>query len=156
MKNYVSLIGNVGQAPAIKIIGEKKVCKFSLATSESYKKDGQKIVNTTWHNLILWSPLAEIAEKYVQKGSQIAVDGKIVYRTYDDKDGRNNNITEIVCNNLILLGSKKEGNSETKPEPKADDWQGKKEVKSMSDPNDLPQHVKDAETASDNMDDLPY
>jgi len=108
MKNSVSLIGNTGSDPVIHTVGEKKVAKFSLATSESYKKDGEKITNTTWHNIILWSPLAEIAERFIKKGSQIAVDGKIVYRTYENKDGITKDITEIVCNNLILLGSKKD------------------------------------------------
>lgn len=125
MKNSVSLIGHVGQDPKVREVNQKKVSAFSLATSETYKKDGERVTNTTWHNLICWSPLAEVVEKYVKKGSQISIDGKIIYRSYDDKDGVTHNVTEIVCRDLILLTKKEE-----KPE--------EKKSTAMSDISELP------------------
>ena len=139
MKNSVSLIGNVGQDPKVRVLDSgKKVCNFSLATAESYKKDGERITNTTWHNSTMWSPVAEIAEKYVKKGSLIAVDGKIVNRSYEDKEGRTRDITEIICNNILLLNTREK--SETKdPENNEGTYQksGKVDMKSLSDPAEL-------------------
>ncbi len=106
MINKVILIGNVGKDPEIRHLDNNlSVARFSLATSESYKnKSGEKITNTEWHNIVVWRGLAEIAEKYVKKGSQICVEGKIRYRSWDDKDGNKRYTTEIDCENLQLLG----------------------------------------------------
>lgn len=106
IKNKVTLIGNLGNAPEIKSFdNKKKLAKISLATNEVYKNQkGEKIQDTTWHNVIMWSPLAEIAEKFLKKGSEIAIEGKLVNRNYTDKDGVKRYITEIQANELILLG----------------------------------------------------
>ena len=87
--NKVILIGNLGKDPEITNIGnDVKKAAFSLATSESYKnKDGNKVEQTEWHNIIVWRGLADVAEKYLHKGSKIYLEGKIKYRSYDDKDG---------------------------------------------------------------------
>ena len=105
LKNRVSLIGNLGQDPETKTTETgKKVTRFTLATDDGYKNsDGQKISETTWHNIVAWNGLAEIAGKYLKKGKQVAVEGRIVYRTYEDKKGVTKNITEIVLNDLMLL-----------------------------------------------------
>lgn len=105
LKNRVTLIGNLGQDPETKTTETgKKVTHFTLATDDGYKNsDGQKVNETTWHNIIAWNGLAEIAGKYLKKGKQVAVEGRIVYRSYEDKKGLTKNITEIVLNDLVLL-----------------------------------------------------
>lgn len=108
LKNRVQLIGNLGMNPEIKILDSgKKLAKFSIATNESYKNDkGEKIENTQWHNLISWGKTADIIEKYVQKGNEVAIEGKLTNRSYDDKDGKKRYITEIVVNEILMLGGK--------------------------------------------------
>jgi single-strand DNA-binding protein len=110
LKNRVTLIGNLGQDPDIKTTETgKKVTHFTLATKDGYKNaDGQKISETTWHNIVAWNGLADIAGKYLKKGREVAVEGRIVYKTYEDKKGATKNITEIVLNDLILLRSGKD------------------------------------------------
>jgi single-strand DNA-binding protein len=110
LKNRVTLIGNLGQDPETKTTESgKKVVHFTLATDDGYKNsDGQKVSETTWHNIVAWNGLADIAGKYLKKGRQVAVEGRIVYRTYEDKKGVTKNITEIVLNDLILLRNGKE------------------------------------------------
>jgi single-strand DNA-binding protein len=96
--NRVQLIGNLGMDPEIKLLdNDKKVAKFSLATSDSYKTEsGDKVTETTWHNIVLWNNLAQIAEKLLMKGDKIFFEGKIVYRSYEDKKGNTKHVTEIV------------------------------------------------------------
>jgi single-strand DNA-binding protein len=109
MRNRVQLIGNLGQDPEIKTLESgKKVVHFTMATNDSYKNsDGQKIDETTWHNIVAWNGLAERASKFLKKGNEVAVEGRIVYRTYDDKKGITKNVTDIVLTNLLLLRSAK-------------------------------------------------
>ncbi len=120
LKNRVTLIGNLGQDPETKTTESgKKVTNFTLATDDGYKNsDGQKVSETTWHNIVAWNGLADIAGKYLKKGRQVAVEGRIVYRTYEDKKGATKNITEIVLNDLILLRS---GKDQGKEEPDKDE-----------------------------------
>ena len=110
LKNRVQLIGNLGQDPETKTLDSgKKFVKFTLATDESYKSaDGKKVEETTWHNIVAWNGLADIAGKYLKKGHQIAVEGRIVYRTYEDKNKVTKYITEIVANDMLMLKSPKE------------------------------------------------
>ncbi|MGI6339994.1 MAG: single-stranded DNA-binding protein [Bacteroidales bacterium] len=107
LRNRVQLIGNLGQDPETKTFDNgKKVTHFTLATDDSYKNSqGQRISEPTWHNIVAWNGLAEVAEKYLKKGREVAVEGKIVYRTYEDKKGNTRYITEIVLNDLVLLRS---------------------------------------------------
>ena len=109
LKNRVTLIGNLGQDPETKTTETgKKVSNFTLATNDGYKNaDGQKISETTWHNIVAWNGLADIAGKYLKKGKEVAVEGRIVYRTYEDKNGVTKYITEIVLSDLVLLRSGK-------------------------------------------------
>jgi single-strand DNA-binding protein len=106
IKNTVQLIGNTGMDPEIKTFeGGKKVANISLATNESYKNDkGEKVEQTEWHRVVAWGKLAEIMEKYVTKGKEIVVQGKLTYRSYEDKNGEKRYITEIVANDILLLG----------------------------------------------------
>lgn len=108
LKNKVQLIGNLGNNPEIKTLDDgKKFAKFNMATNESYRNaNGDKVTETQWHNLIAWGKIAEIIEKYVSKGSEIAIEGKLTYRTYNDKDGNKKYFTEIHVNELLLLGAK--------------------------------------------------
>jgi len=135
--------GHVGKDPEVKTIDSgKKVAKFTFATSESYKdSQGNRQSRTEWHTLVFWDKLAELCEKYVKKGSELIVEGKISYRDYTDKDGVKKYFTEIVCNSIEFCG-KKDSEQTTPADEKLNDkqgeWQGKKEVKSMSDINELP------------------
>ena len=103
--NRVTLIGNLGMDPETKTTESgKKMTHFTLATKDGYKSaDGQKVSETTWHNIVAWNGLADIAGKYLKKGKEVAVEGRIVYRTYEDKKGLTKYITEIVLNDLVLL-----------------------------------------------------
>ena len=107
--NKVILVGRVGKDPETKYLeGGVAVTKFSLATSESYKKDGTKVETTEWHNIVLWRALAEIAEKYVRKGNLLYLEGKIRTRSYGE-EGAKKYFTEIVADQMTMLGSKGEG-----------------------------------------------
>lgn len=108
LKNKVQLIGNLGNAPEVKTTESgKKLARFSVATNESYRNaNGEKVTETTWHNLVAWGKVAEIAEKYLSKGSEIAIEGKLINRNYSDKDGNKKYITEVQVNELLLLGAK--------------------------------------------------
>lgn len=108
LRNKVQLIGHLGKAPEIiNLESGKKLAKFSMATNENYKNaQGEKQSETQWHNLVAWNKTAEIIEKYVDKGREIAIEGKLTSRSYEDKDGNKRYITEIVVNELLLLGNK--------------------------------------------------
>ena len=106
MKNKVTLIGNLGNAPEIKSLeNNKKLARVSIATNEVYKNQkGERVTDTTWHNVIMWTPLADIAEKLLKKGSEVAIEGKLINRSYTDKDGIKRYITEIQASELVVLG----------------------------------------------------
>ena len=106
MKNTVQLIGHVGQDPEVKSLeGGKKLANISIATNEVYyKENGDKVEKTEWHRVTAWGKTAEIIEKYVTKGKEIAIEGKLTHRSYDDKDGVKRFITEFVANEVLLLG----------------------------------------------------
>ncbi len=110
--NKVTLIGNLGSDPNVQSLeGNIKVAKFSLATTENYKdSNGQNQSNTDWHNIVLWRGLAELAEKYLHKGSLVYVEGKLKTRSFEDKDGQKKYVTEIIAEQLLLLDKKPDGN----------------------------------------------
>ena len=112
LTNKVQLIGNLGKDPEIKNLTSGKMkASFSLATSESYKNSqGEKITDTQWHNVIAWGKKAEIVEQYLTKGKEVAVEGRLVHRVYDDKNGEKKYITEVVLDELVLLGGKPKEN----------------------------------------------
>ena len=108
LRNKVQLIGNIGNAPEIITLDSgKKLAKFSIATNESYKNsDGEKVTETQWHNLVAWNKTAEIVAQYLDKGKEVAIEGKLTSRSYDDKDGNKRYITEVIVSELLMLGSK--------------------------------------------------
>lgn len=109
LRNRVQLIGNLGQDPEVKTLESgKKVARFTLATNDIHKNvDGSKTEDVTWHNLVAWNGTAEVAEKFLKKGKEVCVEGKITYRSYTDKNGLVKNITEITVSDLLLLRSPK-------------------------------------------------
>lgn len=113
--NKVILVGNLGKDPEVRHLDNGAVvATFSLATSESYKdKNGNRIDQTEWHNIVAWRGLAEISEKFLHKGSKIYVEGKIRSRSYDDKEGIKRYVTEIVVDNLTMLDSKQDNQGNT-------------------------------------------
>ena len=106
MKNKVQLIGHVGQEPEIKTFdGGKKVANITIATNDYYINDkGEKIEQTEWHRVTAWGKVADIIEKYVTKGKEVAIEGKLTHRSYEDKDGTKHYVTEVVVNDILLLG----------------------------------------------------
>jgi single-strand DNA-binding protein len=106
LKNKVQLIGNLGQDPEIvNMDNGNKLAKFSIATSESYKNaQGEKVEDVQWHNIVAWGKTAEIVENYLTKGKQVAVEGKLTHRSYETKEGEKRYITEVKCNELLMLG----------------------------------------------------
>lgn len=109
IRNQVQLIGNLGQKPEIKSFGpEKKFASFSVATSDYfYDKNGERQQQTQWHNVVVWGKQqVAIVEKYLDKGSEVALTGKITYRNYEDKAGNKRYITEINASDILLLGKK--------------------------------------------------
>jgi single-strand DNA-binding protein len=116
--NKVILVGNLGKDPEVQTFDTYKKAAFSLATTEfSRDKDGHDVQHTEWHNIILWRGLAEIAEQFLRKGSQVYIEGKIRTRSFDGKDGQKKYITEIQADNLVLLGGRREGSSESNAQP---------------------------------------
>ena len=130
--NKVILVGNLGKDPEVKYLDNGvAVANFSLATTENYKnKEGEKVSQTEWHNIVLWRGLAEVAEKYLKKGASVYIEGKIKTRKWEDKDGNTRYNTEILADNMTMLGGKKD---------------------SQENPINPSQ-----ETASDKADDLPF
>lgn len=108
LRNKVQLIGHLGADPESKEIeGGKKLVKFSLATNETYKNSaGEKVTETQWHNLVAFGKVADVAEKYLNKGSEVVVEGKLVTRNYVDKEGVKRYFTEVQVSDLLMMGGK--------------------------------------------------
>lgn len=108
LRNRVYLIGRLGAQPETKTLANgNAMARFSIATSESYKNDkGEKVEDTQWHNLVAWGKTAEIAGKYLEKGKEVAIEGKLVSRAYTDKDGVKRTSIDIVVSELLMLGGK--------------------------------------------------
>ena len=109
MKNRVQLIGHVGQEPEIKNLENGKLANLSIATNENFTNaKGERVEQTEWHRITAWGKTSEIIEKYVSKGNEIAIEGKLSHRSYEDKDGIKRYVTEIVANEILLLGGNKQ------------------------------------------------
>ena len=106
LKNKVQLIGHLGNAPEVKTLESgKKMTTFNVATNESYRNaKGEKVTETQWHRVVAWGKVAEIAVKYLEKGKEVALEGKLVNRSYNDRGGQKKYVTEIQVNELLLLG----------------------------------------------------
>jgi single-strand DNA-binding protein len=120
--NKVQILGRLGQDPEVRHLENgTAVANLSMATSEVWKdKDGNKQEKTEWHRVTLWKGLAEIAEKYLKKGSQVYIEGKLATRSWDDKDGKKMYVTEIIGNNLVMLGGNSEGSRSVPPPSESD------------------------------------
>ncbi|GGD95534.1 single-stranded DNA-binding protein [Planktosalinus lacus] len=105
LRNKVQLIGRLGQDPEIINFADgNKMAKFSLATDDSYKdKEGKKVERTDWHNVVIKGGMAKVVESYVNKGQEIAVEGKLTTRTWEDKEGNKRYFTEVVCSDMLML-----------------------------------------------------
>ena len=140
--NKVILVGNVGADPEVRYIeSNTPVCNLRIATSETYKnRNGEKVTNTEWHTVVSWRGLAEIAEKYVKKGMQLYIEGKIRTRTWDDKDGNKRYATEIIADVMQLLGRRDTAEPARPEEGQVQEKQAEKQV--LPDPDqehdDLP------------------
>lgn len=108
LRNKVQLIGNLGNDPEIiNLESGRTLAKFSIATNETFKNaDGEKVTETQWHNIVAWGKTAQIIEKYVTKGKEVAIEGKLTNRSYETKEGDKRYVTEVVCNELLMLGTK--------------------------------------------------
>jgi single-strand DNA-binding protein len=107
LRNSVQLIGNLGKDPEVKTFDKSKKASFTIATTDSYKNaKGEKVEDTQWHNIVIWGPLAEVAEKYLKKGMEVCVEGKLVHRNYETDKGEKRYITEINVNDMLMLGGK--------------------------------------------------
>ncbi len=117
--NKVILIGNLGTAPEVRTLESgAKVANFNIATNEVYKdKNGEKQERTEWHRIVLWRGLAEIAEKYLKKGDRVFLEGRLRTRQWQDKDGNNRYTTEILGDNMLMLGGKGSDNQQGPPPP---------------------------------------
>ena len=106
--NKVILLGNLGKDPEVRYLDKGvAVANFSLATTENYKnKEGERVSQTEWHNIVLWRGLAEVAEKYLKKGASVYIEGKIKTRKWEDKDGKTRYNTEILADNMTMLGGR--------------------------------------------------
>jgi len=151
--NKVILHGFTGKEPEVKSFDWGKVCKFSLATSESYKnKQGERITDTEWHTCVFKGSIVEVIEKYVKKGQELIVEGKNVTRQWEDKAGVKHYTTEVVCHSFEFCGTKEKVEQ---PKNNEGEWQGKKEVGAMSDVSELPGNIATDEE-NDELRDLPF
>ena len=111
LSNKVQLIGRLGADPKVKILnGKTKTARINLATSDYYyNKAGEKIAETQWHNLVFWGGLADVCEKYLTKGEEIAIEGRLGYRMYTDSENNNKYITEVTVTDLLMISKRKAG-----------------------------------------------
>lgn len=106
LRNSVQLIGHLGKDPEVKSLTNGKRVSFTLATNDSYKNaKGEKVADTQWHNIVIWGKLGGVAEKYLKKGSEVMVEGRLVHREYE-KDGEKRYFTEISVNDMMMVGAK--------------------------------------------------
>ena len=116
--NKVILVGHLGKDPEIRTLeGGVSVTSFPLATSENFNKDGKKVEQTEWHNIVMWRGLADVAAKFLQKGKLVYIEGKLRTRSFEDKEGIKKYTTEIVAENFTLLGRKSDFDSDGIPKP---------------------------------------
>ncbi|WP_374166274.1 single-stranded DNA-binding protein [Arcticibacter sp. MXS-1] len=119
--NKVILVGHLGKDPEVRQLeGGVTVVNFPLATTENYSRDGRKIEQTEWHNVVMWRGLADIAARYLQKGKLVYIEGKLRTRSYEDKEGHKRYVTEVVADNFNMLGRKSDNEPAAQPQPAAD------------------------------------
>jgi single-strand DNA-binding protein len=139
--NRVTLLGHVGKDPIVKAIPSgAKVANFSIATTDSYtdKNTNQKVEKTEWHNLVAWRGLAEVIEKYVHKGDKLYIEGKLTTRSWDDQNGQKRYMTEILIDQMVMLGSKGGQGGGERPAAAATSGQPQRSGPGVSAEDDLP------------------
>jgi single-strand DNA-binding protein len=143
--NRVILIGNLGKDPEIRNLeGGAKVANFPLATTESYKnKNGERVESTEWHNIVLWRGLADVSERFLKKGNSVYIEGKLKTRSWEDQQGNKRYITEVIADNMTMLGGRKDDNGGASAEKKEEN----EEEVNPPDPS---------EVSDDVSDDLPF
>ena len=149
--NKVILVGNLGKDPEVRYLeGGTAVANFPIATSETFKDrtSGDKKTNTEWHNIVAWRGLAEIAEKYLKKGSQIYLEGKLRTRQWQDKDGNNRYTSEIVADNLQMLGRKYDSSNPVTMAPT--------NVTTNASVKETPTAPSEIDKSTNEVDDLPF
>ncbi len=153
--NKVILVGNVGKDPEVRYLeGGTAVCSFPLATSATYRnRDGERITSTEWHNIVLWRGLAEIAERYVKKGSQLFIEGRIRTRSWDDREGNKRYTTEIIADNMQMLGRRPD---DTSSDTQAPSEESQTDDKVEETPDNKEYTDTDASTSPEEDDDLPF
>jgi len=151
--NKVILVGNVGKDPEIRRFENNTKASFSLATSETYTpRGGDRVTQTEWHNIVAWRRLADLAENYIRKGSQILVEGKLRYRSYDDRDGIKRYIVEVEADVIQLLGRKPDSQNQQSTGQDNRYSSGSNNSQSESSDNDVSEDL----TTRDPADDLPF
>jgi len=119
--NKVILVGHLGKDPEVRYLeGGVSVASFPLATTETFNKDGRKVEQTEWHNIVLWRSLADVAAKFLQKGKLVYIEGKLRTRSFEDKEGNKKYTTEIVAENFTMLGRKTDFEGDNRPALKGD------------------------------------
>lgn len=156
--NKVILVGNVGKDPEIRYLeGGTAVCSFPLATSATYRnRDGERITSTEWHNIVLWRGLAEIAERYVKKGSQLFIEGRIRSRSWDDREGNKRYTTEIIADNMQMLGRRPDDTSSDTQATSGESQTDDKDDKVEETPDNEEYTETDTSTSPEEDDDLPF
>ena len=158
--NKVILIGNLGKDPEVKYLeGGVALAKFPLATSETYKdrSTGEKKSTTEWHNVILWRGLAEVAEKYLNKGSLVYIEGKLRTRSWEDQEGNKKYTTEVVADNMTMLGSRRDNEQSFTPDPKpAEETQQHVQREVSEQPTTATKPIVEQSVVDDSTDDLPF
>lgn len=156
--NKVILVGNVGKDPETRYLeGGTVLTRFPMATSEVYRnRDGEKITNTEWHNIVLWRGLAEVAEKYVKKGTQLYIEGRIRNRSYTDKEGNTRYTTDIIGDNMQMLGRRSDDGPDTQ-----NDYNQEEKKESVKPTDNSNSQKKDdvydqLKEGPDEADDLPF
>lgn len=135
--NKVILVGHLGKDPEVRHLeGGVTVASFPLATSETYNKDGKRVEQTEWHNIVLWRGLAEVASKYLQKGKLVYIEGKLRTRSFEDKERVKKYVTEVVAENFTMLGRKSD--FENTPAPTATPKSEHDFVSPVDETGDLP------------------
>jgi single-strand DNA-binding protein len=151
--NKVILVGNVGKDPEIRRFENNTKASFSLATSETYTpRGGDKVTQTEWHNIVAWRRLAELAENYIRKGSQILVEGKLRYRSYDDREGIKRYIVEVEADVIQLLGRRPDSPNQQSTGQDDQNNTGSNNSQPQSSDNDVSEDL----TTRDPADDLPF
>ena len=155
--NKVILVGNVGKDPEIRRFENNIKASFSLATSETYTpRGGEKVTQTEWHNIVAWRRLAELTENYIRKGTQLLIEGKLRYRSYDDRDGNKRYVVEVEADVIQLLGRKPDGQGPSSPGQPSQNYGGSQYTPGTQSGPSNTGTISEELSTPDGADDLPF